>query len=187
MNELRKVQEPVPSSFNYINNKEKLAWLMAEYGDVLVRLAFTYVRCRETAEDIVQEVFIKCYQKLDDFRGESSYKSWLYRITINTCKDYLKSWTFRNVKISNYITSLVKSQKSSETEYLIQEENYFISQCVISLPLKYREIIIFYYYEGLSINEISVLLNINQNTVKSRLLRGRDAVRKLLKEGGFNG
>lgn len=73
-----------------LSREERLEWLMNEYGENVARLAFTYTKQKQLAEDIAQEVFIKCYEHLDNFRNESSYKTWLYHITVNLCKDKLR-------------------------------------------------------------------------------------------------
>ena len=81
---------------NIMDNKVKrsaydIEALMREYGNDVLRTAYSYVNDRAAAEDCFQEVFIKAYKNLSGFRGESSVKTWLIRITINVCKDYLKS------------------------------------------------------------------------------------------------
>ncbi|ASV67544.1 sigma-70 family RNA polymerase sigma factor [Cytobacillus kochii] len=178
-------EELYSSSFRQMNKKEKLIWLMDEYGQTVMRLAFIYVRDKQIAEDITQDVFIKCFEKMDDFKEESSYKTWIFKITINKCKDYLKSWSYRNIKMTNYFKS--RTQKSIESEILTKEENISISNKVITLPIKYKEVIIFYYYEELTIKDISRLLGMNKNTIKSRLVRGRRLLKKMLKGEYYNG
>jgi RNA polymerase sigma factor (sigma-70 family) len=64
--------------------------IVDQYGEGLIRLAFTYVKNQQAAEDIVQDVFMRAYEKRDDFKGHSSYKTYLYRITINRCYDHLR-------------------------------------------------------------------------------------------------
>jgi RNA polymerase sigma factor (sigma-70 family) len=182
--------EEIPKLVSKVHDKEELImWLMKEYGQSLVRLAFTYVKQDQLAEDIVQEVFVKCFKNIDAFRQESSYKTWLYRITINSCKDVLKSWGFRNLVFSNLggIQMLATNEKSPEEKFLVYEENKRLSRAVISLPIKLREIIIFYYYEEMRINQISDLLGIKQNTVKSRLLRAKQQLKKNLERGEMRG
>lgn len=171
------------------NREELLMWLMEEYGRSLVRLAYTYVKQEQLAEDIVQDVFVKCYKNIDTFRQDSSYKTWLYKITINGCKDVLKSWNFKNIMISSFVGIQVQSsnERSPEEKFLDYEENTHISNMIISLPIKMREVIIFYYYEEMKIEHIAELLNTNQNTVKSRLLRGKQQLRKKLERGDARG
>ncbi|MBB6452382.1 RNA polymerase sigma-70 factor (ECF subfamily) [Salirhabdus euzebyi] len=167
---------------NVINKEEVLKWLMEEYGQHVIRLAYTYVKDKSLAEDVAQDVFVKCYQKLDDFRQESSYKSWLYRITVNKCKDVLKSWNFKNVKPVEFFhpKSNPVSGSTPEQISITNEKNRQISQTVLSLPIKLREVVIMYYYEELKIEEVASLLNININTVKSRLVRSRQRLKKMM-------
>jgi RNA polymerase sigma factor (sigma-70 family) len=171
------------------SKEEILMWLMKEYGRDLKRLAFTYVKQEQLAEDIVQDVFVKCYKNLNSFRQDSSYKTWLYRITVNCCKDVIKSWNFKNLIISNLAGQPIHAskEKSPEEKLLTYEENDYLSNLVITLPIKLREVIIFYYYEEMKIDQISELLGINQNTVKSRLLRGKQQLKKKLERGDKRG
>ncbi|WP_144481397.1 sigma-70 family RNA polymerase sigma factor [Cytobacillus oceanisediminis] len=157
---------------NHLNREEKLKWLMNAYGNDVIRIAYTYLKQKQLAEDVAQDVFIKCYEKMDTFRNESSYKTWLIRITVNRCKDVLKSWSFKNL----YLTDFFKPNQtynSLEKKPFGGEENELISKQVIELPVKLREVIILFYYQEFSIEEISNLLKINPNTVKTRLHRGR--------------
>ncbi|WP_142383392.1 sigma-70 family RNA polymerase sigma factor [Bacillus sp. V3-13] len=171
-----------------LSREERLVWLMEEYGKSVVRLAYTYVRQKQLAEDIAQEVFIKCYKNMDMFRRESSYKTWIYRITVNKCKDVMKSWAYKNVLFTNIFSpKWNRSEESTESRILINEESLFISEMVVSLPIILREVIILHYYEELQINEIADLLELNQNTVKSRLHRARLKLKKMLDGGKHNG
>ena len=77
--------------FHSKQREDILRELIDLYAESIKMLAFTYVQNWSTAEDITQDVFIKCYEKMEDFRGDSTYKTWLYKITRNKCIDYLKS------------------------------------------------------------------------------------------------
>lgn len=166
------VEDSKSEPLNYLNREEKLKWLMKTYGNDVIRIAYTYLKQKQLAEDVAQDVFIKCYEKMDSFRNESSYKTWLIRITVNRCKDILKSWSFKNLYFTNYFNPK-QAYSSLEHQCLGGEENEFISKRVIELPVKLREVIILFYYQEFSIDEISDLLMIKPNTVKTRLHRGR--------------
>nr|WP_326569837.1 sigma-70 family RNA polymerase sigma factor [Bacillus niameyensis] len=84
-----------------LSQEDKLKWLMQAYGNDVIRVAFTYLKQKSLAEDVAQDVFIKCYEKMDTFRNESSYKTWVMKITVNRCKDVLKSWPFKNLLFTN--------------------------------------------------------------------------------------
>ncbi|WP_369385783.1 sigma-70 family RNA polymerase sigma factor [Mesobacillus boroniphilus] len=115
------------------SNKEKLSWLMDEYGDKIIRLAYTYVRSHQAAEDITQEVFLKCYEKMHLFRGDSSYKTWLYKITVNKCKDYLKSWSYKNIIFTELFVSFQESFfPAADTQFFTNSVKEEVARKVLS-------------------------------------------------------
>ncbi|MCR2823610.1 sigma-70 family RNA polymerase sigma factor [Lederbergia panacisoli] len=156
--------------------------LMLKYGSELKRIAYLYVNDQVECEDIIQEVFISCYENLAKFRHEASYKTWLIRITINKCKDYRKRWSFKNLIYKPKTYSLNTSQ-SSENVYFQQQHSSEIIEQIASLSGKYKEVIILYYYQEMNMREISDVLNISINTVKSRLLRGKEVLQNKLEMG----
>ncbi|MEL4023839.1 sigma-70 family RNA polymerase sigma factor [Lysinibacillus endophyticus] len=177
------LKSPTIQEVNHATKEEQLEWLMEQYGDLVMRLAFTYVKEKQIAEDISQEVFISCYKHLQNFEQRSTYKTWIYRITVNKCKDYLKSWSYRNIYYRDKLQSFFKgSSHSSESKFLVSEENEELFKKVLALPTKLRESIILYYYEGFSIDEIAELLAIKSNTVKTRLHRARATLKVTLEE-----
>lgn len=169
-----------------MNDYEKealLEELMIDYGDEIVRLAFTYVKNIETAKDIVQNTFVKCYQHLDTFRGDAQIKTWLYRITINESKDMLKSWHFKMVKVKSFFKESASKQQSAEQEVMRIFENEQLKHDLWKLPPMYREIVYLHYFDGLSMQEIAELLEVSLNTAKTRLRRGKQQLAQVLKEG----
>ena len=156
------------------------------HGEELLRLAFTYVKNREAAEDIVQDVLLKAYEQGDRFRGDSTYRTYLYRMTINRSYDYLRSWSYKNTVVSNKIQQVFQGSKSAEQHVLELSDNRLLGQAVLDLPVKYREIIILYYYKELKIDEIAGLLSFSENTVKTRLKRGREKLKSELEGGAWD-
>ncbi|MEH6990907.1 sigma-70 family RNA polymerase sigma factor [Cytobacillus firmus] len=162
--------------------------MMIEYGDGLVRLAFSYVKDAELAKDMVQNTFIKCYKNLDSFRFDAQLKTWLYRITINECKDYLRSWNYRMVQVRSFINETTKSiLPSTEKSVITKYDNDEMKENIYSLPKMYREVIYLYYYESLSTEEIANVLDTSVNTVKTRLRRARHKLKSIIKEAEFYG
>ncbi|MGM7721676.1 sigma-70 family RNA polymerase sigma factor [Metabacillus sp. Hm71] len=101
-----------------------------------------------------------------------SLKSWIYRLAINKSKDVLKSSAFRKVVMNSSLFTLFPSKElSPEKDLLKRSEEEFLSMCVLSLPVKYREVVTLYYYEEFSIEDINGMLGVNQNTIKTRLRR----------------
>jgi RNA polymerase sigma factor (sigma-70 family) len=154
--------------------------IVDQYGESLMRLAYTYVKNHQVAEDIVQDVFLKAFEKQSDFRGESSYKTYLYRITINRSYDYFRSWSYKNLLLTDKITKIVRQEKSTELLDITENENYLLGEKILSLPIKYREVIILHYYNDYGIDEIAFILGISPNTIKTRLRRGREKLKGLI-------
>ena len=162
--------------------------LMIDYGNELVRLAFSYVKDTEIAKDMVQNTFVKCYKNLDSFRFDAQIKTWLYRITINECKDYLKSWNYKMVQAKSFISETAKSiLPSTEKTVLDKYSNEEIKDTIFSLPKVYREVVYLYYYDSLTSEEIANVLDVSVNTVKTRLRRGKQRLGSMMKEAEVNG
>lgn len=148
------------------------------YGDAILRLCILYLGDRHLAEDAFQEVFIKAWKKWDGFRGESSVKTWLTRIAINTCRDMLRSGWFRTMRRSQPVETLFDLAAKED----IQEE-YAVRDALMRLPGVYREVILLHYDQGLKITEIAKAIRLSPNTVSTRLRRARALIEKELKEG----
>lgn len=161
-----------------------LCEIMDQHGQAIQQLVFTYVKDYATAEDLTQEVFLKAFNKLHTFKQFASMKTWLYRIAINHCKDYLKSWHHRNTLLNTELIEQIKEPTPAADEKLIkQNENQRLVSAVLKLSLKYREAVYLYYYEELTTKEISSLTNENENTIKSRLLRAKQIIKRELQGG----
>jgi RNA polymerase sigma factor (sigma-70 family) len=155
--------------------------IMDVYGESLTKLCFNYTKDWSIAEDIVQEVFITCYKEYENIDKITFFKAWIYRITINKCKDLLKSSFFKRVVMSSH--HIIRSRTlelSPEMSIMKSSEEEFLSTCVLALPIKYREVITLYYFEELPIEDISRILKINHNTVKTRLNRARAKLKVLM-------
>ncbi|OPJ62631.1 RNA polymerase sigma factor [Clostridium chromiireducens] len=150
--------------------KNYIHYLIEKYSDMLIRISYSYMKNLSDAEDITQDVFIKLLEKRPEFENTEHEKAWLLRIAINLSKDKLKSAYFKNTAPleGDFIDT---NQKDDE-----------IIQAVLSLPIKYRSIVLLYYYEDYSISEISNVLNIKESTVGSQLSRGRKLLKSILKE-----
>ncbi len=166
---------------NEYESNELLRELIDDYAEQIKRLAYTYVKNWAVADDITQEVFISCFKNIAHFRGDSSYKTWLFKITVNRCKDYLKSKWFRSM-IPLRGDEKLKTVASLDDGLIQKSEGEEISQKVLSLSVKYREVIILFYYEDLSLQEIEELTGIKTETIKTRLRRAKLQLRELYKE-----
>lgn len=175
------------SDLNSLPKEELMEQIMIKYGKDVLKLAFSYVRNRTIAEDLTQEVFLKCYEKVDTFQGNAKLKTWLYTIAANHCKDYLRSAHYRYTVLTDKIARITRGKDPSPEEtYLEGNEQKELVEKVFSLPVKFREVIYLFYFEELSIKEIAKLLHINENTIKSRLSRAKFLLRSTLEEGNEN-
>ncbi|AVP48808.1 sigma-70 family RNA polymerase sigma factor [Bacillus thuringiensis] len=164
-----------------IEDKEDLIdEIMNKYGQEVLQLVYSYVNNKEVAEDLTQDIFVKCYKSLHTYKGNSNLKTWLWRIAINHCKDYLKSWYNKKVIVTEDDFTYMEIQKESVEQTVIQNaEDRELASAVMSLPIKYREVIYLFYYEELSIKEVATVIDVKENTIKTRLKKAKE----LLKEG----
>lgn len=172
--------------YSEVSSDMILDQLMEDYATDLKRIAFLYVNDISECEDIIQEVYISCYQKLSSFRHESSYKTWLIRITINKCKDYKKRWSIKKL-IYTPIISSVFTAPSAEDQFINEQTSRTMIEQIANLPTKYKEVLILYYYQQMSMTEISEILHVNINTIKSRLLRGKKILQNKLERSNAYG
>lgn len=161
------------------NKKAQLEYLMLRFGKQVLKVAYYYLRDKYLAEDIHQEVFIRVYHNLDKFKHQSSYYTWIYRITVNLCKDYLKSAAFKKFITAGIVNDLNRSSRDMN-KLFEKAEGGEIFSLVMDLPTKYRIPISLHYFEGLSVSEIAQILKTSESNVKVRLHRGREKLKGLL-------
>ncbi|MBU0904176.1 MAG: sigma-70 family RNA polymerase sigma factor [Firmicutes bacterium] len=169
-----------------LGNEDKeavLNGLMNTYGQDILRLVYSYVNDKAMAEDLTQEIFVKCYKSLHTYKGNANIKTWLWRIAINHCKDYLKSWHNKYVIVSENESTNTNTNKEMIEQLVIQkEDDHQLVIAIMNLPIKYREVLYLFYYENLSLKELSVLIGKNENTVKTRLRRAKELLKERLEE-----
>lgn len=156
--------------------------LIEDYGHDVYKIAYLYVKDQQLAEDVFQEVFYKVMKNYHKFEHLSSEKTWLIRITINTCKDLLRtSWLRR---VTTFGTLEDQNQYEQPYDIVKSESNSELYELIMKLPPKYKEVILLFYYEDFSYDEVAQILNIPKGTVQSRLARGREKLKKLMEERG---
>ena len=174
------MQKDMQKDSSWQSSAYEIEALIREYGNDVLRTAYMYVKDLHVAEDIFQEVFIKVYKNLSAFIGNSSIKTWIIRININTCKDYLKSaYTRKVVPMTEYQEDKVAAESDFE-EVEKQDTNHLIKESVLSLPAKYRDVVLCVYFNDMSIAEAAKTLNIAEGTAKSRLSRARQKLKDVL-------
>lgn len=141
------------------------------WGDLVWRLALARTGSVPDAEDVFQEVFLRYFRHEDKLESDEHRKAWLIRCTINRAKSLVMSpWRRRTVPLE------------TAAEVGVADDYREVYAAVLALPAKYRTVIHLYYFEGLSVAETAAALGRAEGTVKSQLNRGRDLLRKALKE-----
>ncbi|MGM1048235.1 MAG: RNA polymerase sigma factor [Bacillota bacterium] len=162
------------------NPSSVLMEMMEAYGQDVWNYAYFLTRRRDAADDISQDAFLKALQHLRQFEGRSSVKTWLFAITRNLSMNYLKSSFIKKVTLVEWVTPK-RNERSAEMEAIGNMEVSRIWQHVLSLPVKFREVLILEFHYQLPRREIAALLDISEGTVKSRLHRARARMESLLK------
>lgn len=139
-----------------------------QYSSTIFKIAFSYTKSKETAEDIIQNVFVKYMTSSYVFSDNEHKKAWLIRVTVNECKKY-----FRWLKYQF-------NHKTTDISAVSETEHHDLYDAVMELPSKYRMVIHLYYYEQLSVKEISEMLKKKENTIMSLLHRARKQLKKIL-------
>lgn len=160
--------------------EERLTQLMAGYQTSLMRMAYLYLGDAALAEDAVQETFLKAYAHLDTFRGDSSEKTWLMRIAINTCKDMRRTaWLkWRRLTLSwGPACDQGKCDRYRDDTVL---------SAVMGLPPRDKQVILLRFYQEMKVTQIAQVLGVPEANAASRLKRAKDKLRKALKGWYFD-
>ena len=124
--------------------------LIEDYGQDVLKIAYLYVKDQQLAEDIFQEVFYKVMKNYHKFEHLSSEKTWLIRITINTCKDLLRTSWLRRVTTFGTLEEQNQTQYEQPFDMTQSESNNELYEMIMKLPQRYKEVILLFYYEDFS-------------------------------------
>ena len=186
---VRRVQQGDKSAFDL---------LVIKYQHKIIQLVNGYIKDCSEAQDVAQEVFIKAYRALPEFRGEAAFFTWLYRIAINTAKNHLASRTRRyfnyHVDIQDAedieYASQLQGMETPERQLLNQDIVDTIHSTIEKLPEEMRTAIMLREFEDMSYEEIAEVMDCPVGTVRSRIFRARDAINNkltpLLDNGDFD-
>lgn len=141
-----------------------------DFHSTVFRLAYSYVKSHEDADDITQSAFVKLYLSSERFESAENVKAWLIRVTINLSRDLLRSGWHRH-----------RSELSGDISVYPHADSG-ISECLSRLKPEYSSTLYLYYYEGYSVKEIAAMRKMNSATVRTRLARARSALKKILSE-----
>lgn len=154
-----------------MRSEEEANRAIERYGDTVRRICMVHLKSYHDTEDVCQTVFLKYILSSAVFENAEHEKAWFIRVTINACKDLVKSFFRRNIVPLEEVVPM-----AAETT----EERREVLEAVLSLPMKYREVIYLHYYEGYSAVEIGKMLGKNVNTVYTLLSRAKALLRDAL-------
>lgn len=154
------------------------------YSDMLYKIAYLRLQNMEDAEDVVQEAFYQYIKRENGFESEEHEKAWLIKVTLNACRKVWRSaWNRRRSAGEEDVNTYVQGLSQGLEDGVVSvESNRILLAAVKGLPAKYRDVIHLFYYEELSVREISQITGRKESTVTSQLTRGRELLKKRLKE-----
>lgn len=157
-------------------DNEAFAQLVRKYTPDAYRTAFMVLRDRSEVEDVVQESFLTCYRKINSFRMESSFKTWLYRIVVNRCYDRLRKRNRENEALNKMSLSLDNSCEDING----LESRLDLREVILGLRPEHRLVLTLYYGMDFGVQKVADILGVPVGTVKSRLNSARNMIRRSL-------
>lgn len=160
------------------------AFLVDSYKDMIYSMVLKMTNSREDAEEISQDTFIKGFQNLDKFKGESKFSTWLYKIAYRTCLDTLKKNKNHrsNYDINEITLNHIKSTDSILKELEQKDRAMMMKQCLEKLPSEEKSILWMFYFDELSLKEIIEVTNLSEANLKVKLHRARKRLLSIVKD-----
>lgn len=152
--------------------REEFTVFAEKYMDTIYRVAYSWTKNSDDANDVTQDVLIQLYKTTKKFESDSHLKNWLIKVTVNQCKMLFRSPWSKMEDIEEYANTLG-----------FEEKNHLdLFQAVMKLEKKYRITVLLFYYEGYSTAEIASILGVSENTVSTRLFRAKSKLKNYMKE-----
>ena len=180
-----------------VDSEDRISFeeLFDRYSSMVFSLAYQVLGDREEALDVSQEVFLAIYSKMDSFRGESSLKTWIYSIAVHRASNRFRWWNRLRrrgtISLEDHLSrkpdqdhsiDLKSPVKSPEDELILKEERKQLDEWLRELPIQQRIAVVLRDIEGLSYEEIAESMEISLGTVKSRIARGRELLKRRFEE-----
>lgn len=169
-------------------DQQAFAEIVGLYQDKLYHMAFRMLGSRQEAEDVVQEAFLRVYRNLDRYDAGMKFSTWIYRIATNLCIDRLRkrkatysldAESTEHEGLDGYAV-IPSDDRTPESEMLLSETQRIVRQAIDTLPAKYKSVMVLRYLHDLPLQEIGEVLDMPVTTVKTRVHRGREYLRKKL-------
>lgn len=157
--------------------------LVDRYKDLVFTLALRMLKNREEAEEVAQDTFIKTYKSLEKFKGDSKFSTWIYRVAYNSCLDRIKKNKkyLNNVEINEFTEHEVVTIDNALDKMETKERKEAMRRCIDTLPTEESFLLTLYYFDDLSLDEISKIVGKTANSIKVKLFRSRKKLATILK------
>jgi RNA polymerase sigma-70 factor (ECF subfamily) len=161
------------------NNRQAQLQLYRQYCDGMFAVAMRFLKNVDDAEDVLQEAFIKAFQRIDQFQGEVTFGAWLKRIVVNGSIDFLKSKHQRTVELDETYMHVADDEDWNVEPGISLDQ---VKKAIEELPTKYKYVVQLFLVEGYDHAEISEILGITETASRTRLLRGKTQLKEKLKD-----
>lgn len=165
------------------NDRSAQLKLYRQYCDGMYCVAMRFLKNADDAEDVLQEAFIKAFQKMHQYKGEVTFGAWLKRIVVNKCIDFLKSKNEHTISLDETYMKPVDEDDDWRVDGHIDLDE--VKEAIGQLPNKYKYVVMMYLVEGFDHQEISEVLQISETACRTRLLRGKGQLKEFLKTKGY--
>ncbi len=159
------------------NNAAAQRELYNRYSGLLFGICFRYALCREDAEDMLQEGFIRIFNAIDSFENKGNFEGWIKKIMVNTCINHLK----KNKKFTDHVNldtiATIEYKEESVASKLLGKQ---VMECLLMMPIGFRTVINLYAIEGYTHREISQMLEIEESTCRTQYIRGKNILEQIL-------
>jgi len=162
-------------------DRDSFRIILDKYSGRIRNLIYLILNDYSIVDDLAQDIFLKAYESLGNYRFESSFYTWLYKIAVNKCRDEIRKKKIRKIASLDFLFTKRGEIMNPENEYESIEDNLLINEALAKLSKSQREIIVLRDINNLSYQEIGEILNCETGTVKSRLARARMELAKLVK------
>lgn len=168
-------------------DKDSFAILVDKYSQKVFQSCMGFLHDEDDAADLTQDVFVKVFEKLGDFRGDASFSTWLYRIALNMALNHsrklkLKRFFYRLSEDGKRPELQLANESSADSDIIREEQRQLIRKCVDNLPAMQRKAFILSHYQDLNNNEMATILGLSLKAAESLLFRARSRMRTELKK-----
>jgi RNA polymerase sigma-70 factor (ECF subfamily) len=172
---------------------ELYAEIIDRYSGKVYSTAYSYTHSQEESRDLVQEILIKTYNNLKNFKEDARFSTWLYRIAVNSCIDWSRKkkskaiMTAISFEETNILEIITTDSEGPEELFLQQENKEAVRNAVGDLPEIYKTVLILYYFEEFQVQEICNILDMPRKTIETRLYRAKKILKSILRQKMIGG